>query len=599
MIDISQYQGMNLLDIKTELEKEFGYTFTINKDLSHGLLSTNQAFIEAKATKANPTNIANEIATRLQVFCETLIPNTFTVNTMGPYVNIAIIPAANQNIDSRITIPQSKKHIFIDYVSPNVAKEIHLGHMRNMNIGDSIRRLMLIKYPNLITDNHWGDWGVQFGKLIWAYKKFIDEKIDSTVLINDVEYPINEAEYELNNLQGLIRMYVWSTQHKDQYPAFEEEARQEFLKLEQGDKANTALWKTFISTSIEEVNTDMALFNIPKHDIEQGESYYEKYLKDLYDFFETNKLWSVDGKARYINYEELAIKTDNPSIKNLGYGYLISSTGYSTYLFRDIAARINWVDEHQSDFSISITGNEQLHHFKQLFAICNYISTLEVTSTICKNYTKLSASNLEHISYGFLTLKGGKKMSSRNGVIYNARNLYNELLTNATDNLNQRESKDVDTKARIMTLAALKWEDLGKDTIHDIEFDIQSLLNFEGNTGVYQLYTIARINSILNKNVSVKALDYSLLTPQELNILAKINLAPIVVNDAIDKLKPHIIVNYCYELSNQFNSWYNTTNVSKEENPIRKATLLILLTKFRDNQIYLLDKLGIKTLEEL
>jgi arginyl-tRNA synthetase len=590
---------MNLLDIKTELEKHFGYTFTINKDLNHGLLSTNQAFIEAKVNKSNPALIATEIANKIQTFGDQLFPNTFRVTTMGPYVNIAIIDQAYQNIDSTISVTQSDKHIFIDYVSPNVAKEIHLGHMRNMNIGDSIRRLMLIKYPNLITDNHWGDWGVQFGKLIWAYKKFINDKIDSTVLINDIEYPINEEEYSKNNLQGLIRMYVWSTQHKDEYPDFEEEARQEFLKLEQGDEVNTALWKTFISTSIEEVNIDLALFNVPKHDIEQGESYYEKYLKDLYNFFESNKLWSVDGKARYINYEELATLTNNPAIKNLGYGYLISSTGYSTYLFRDIAARINWVEEHQSDFSISITANEQLHHFKQLFAICDYISTLKVTSTICKNYSKLSASNLEHISYGFLTLKGGKKMSSRNGVIYNARNLYNELLANATENLTKRESTDINNKARIMTLAALKWEDLGKDTIHDIEFDIQSLLNFEGNTGVYQLYTIARINSILNKNVSVKAFDYSLLTPQELNILSKIYLAPIVVNDAIDKLKPHIIVNYCYELSNQFNSWYNTTNVSKEENPIRKSTLLILLTKFKENQIYLLDKLGIETLEEL
>jgi arginyl-tRNA synthetase len=590
---------MNLLEFKAELENHFGYTFTINKELSHGVLSTNQAFIEAKENKTNPVNAALELATKIQLKCDTILNNSFAVTTAGPYVNIAVTPNGYSNIDSTITIKHSPKKIFIDYVSPNVAKEIHLGHMRNMNIGDSIRRLMLIKYPNLITDNHWGDWGVQFGKLIWAYKKFIDEKVSSTVLINDIEYPINAQEFQKNNLQGLIRMYVWSTQNKEKYPEFEQEARQEFLKLEQGDKANTELWKTFINTSIVEVNTDMALFNVPKHDIEQGESYYEKYLKDLYNFFETNKLWSVEGKARFINYEQLAELTNNPSIKSLGYGYLISSTGYSTYLFRDIAARINWVDEHHSDFSISITGNEQLHHFKQLFAICNYLSTLDVTKNICKNYTKLSNSNLEHISYGFLTLKGGKKMSSRNGVIYNARNLYNELLSNATENLKNRESTDIDTKARVMTLAALKWEDLGKDTVHDIEFDINSLLNFEGNTGIYQLYTIARINSILNKNISVKAFDYSTLNPKEIEILNKMYLAPIVLNDAIDKLKPHIIVNYCYELSNLFNGWYNTTNVGKEVNPIRKSTLLMLLTKFRDNQVYLLDKLGIQTLEEM
>ena len=590
---------MNLLDIKTKLESHFGYNFTVNKDLNHGVLSTNQAFIEAKEKKANPNTIAIELASNIFQFCETLIPQGFEVKNLGPYINISINKKCFESIESNISIPHDQKHVFIDYVSPNVAKEIHLGHMRNMNIGDSIRRLMLTKYPNLITDNHWGDWGVQFGKLIWAYKKFINEKVSSTVLINDIEYPINEEEYNKNKLQALIRMYVWSTQNKEKYPDFETEARQEFLKLEEGDADNIKLWKEFVQTSVKEVQKDMSYFNIPKHDIEQGESYYEKYLKDLYNFFETNKMWSVEGKARFINYEELANLTGNDSIKKLGYGYLVSSTGYSTYLFRDIAARINWVDEHAADLSISITGNEQLHHFKQLFAICDYLSTQEVTKTICKNYKKLSKSNLEHISYGFLTLKGGKKMSSRNGVIYNARNLYLELISNATKNLEERESTDIETKARIITLAALKWEDLGKDTVHDIEFDINTLLNFEGNTGVYQLYTIARINSIINKNKIGDNFDYSTLNVKELEILNKILTAPIILNDTIDKLKPHMIVNYCYELSNLFNTWYNTTNVSKEEDPIRKSTLLLLLTKFRDNQVYLLDKLGIKTLAEL
>ena len=124
-------------------------------------------------------------------------------------------------------------------------------------------------------------------------------------------------------------------------------------------------------------------------------------------------------------------------------------------------------------------------------------------------------------------------------------------------------------------------------------------MNFEGNTGVYQLYTIARINSIINKNKIGDNYDYSTLNTKELEILNKILTAPIILNDTIDKLKPHMIVNYCYELSNLFNTWYNTTNVSKEEDPIRKSTLLLLLTKFRDNQVYLLDKLGIKTLTEL
>lgn len=591
---------MNLLDLKIQLEKDLGYTFTINKDLTKGLLSTNQAFLNAKKEGKNPSILATELSKGIIDYLNSKNLSYFTVSTSGPYINLILNNEAYLSLSQSLcSLPQNNERVFLEYVSPNVAKELHLGHMRNMNIGEAIRRLLKINHPNLITDNHWGDWGVQFGILIWAYKKFIIEGVTSTVTINDEVLAINTDVYNSNKLQALVRMYVWSTQNKDQYPNFDSEVRSEFLALEAKDPTNTALWKEFIATSIVEVSNDMELFNVPKHDIEQGESYYEPSLGPLYTWFEDNKLWSVEGKARYINFEQLSLLTNDQSIKSLGYGYLVSSTGYSTYLFRDIAARLDWVNNHNAQQLITVTGNEQLHHFKQLFAVCNYISSLDETKEISTSPLSLSKSNLKHISYGFLTLAGGQKMSTRKGIIYTARGLYNEIYAKAKLSLESRNIDTTEDSARAITLAAIKWQDLGKDTTGDIEFDINSMLNFEGNTGVYQLYTIARIHSILDKLDNTSQIDINTLTEPEKLIFSTILLEPSILNDTVSKLKPHILVNYNYELTNLFNSWYNTTSLIKESDTIRQATLIHLLKLIVQVLEYNLDKLGILTVKKL
>jgi arginyl-tRNA synthetase len=585
---------MNLLELKQNLEQHFKYSFNINKDLSQGLINTSQAFIEAKQTKSNPVEIANSISTSINKYLLD-INLQYVATVTGPYVNIDIKLESIQELINNRQIPQDQLIVLLEYLSPNVAKELHLGHMRNMNIGDSIRRLLELKYPNIITDNHWGDWGVQFGKLIWAYKQF-KLGMQSTCIINDEELPIDFAIYNQDKLQGLIRMYVWAEQHKATNPDYDNLVRQEFLKLEQGDPDNKELWQEFVQVSKLEVAQDMQLFKVPKFDLEQGESYYEKYNEAVYNYFESNNLWSQEGKARFIDFEKLSELTNDPTIKHLGYGYMVSSTGYTTYLFRDICARIDWVSVHQANKMITVTGNEQLHHFKQLIAVSNYLSTL---ATPFKNSDFLNQENIKHVPYGFLTLKGGQKMSTRRGIIHNARKMYQDVLDVSVDNLTKRESTNIDTKSPIISLAGIKWTDLSKDTIHDIEFDLNDLLSFEGNTGMYQLYTIARINSVINKNPIESTIDYSTLTDIELNIARKLLTLPILLNDTITKLKPHYLVNYCYDLTNQVNSWYNTTSLLKEDNLTRKATLIELLKATMETLIFCLDKLGIESLDEI
>ena len=604
---------MNLLTLKKKLEKHFSYVFSLNKDLENGILSTNQAFIEAKLEtkekKTSPSQIALLLQLQIQEYLDQEYPMVFTVDTKGAYINIIInknsYPLFFDNLQTfKIEDGVEARVILLDYISLNVAKQIHLGSMRNMNIGDSIRRLLTLKYK-VVTNNHWGDWGVQFGKLLWGYKTILKNNINSSVIVNEEVLPVNIDFYKTDPLQALFRIYVWCEQvakvDTDTYPNYEQEVRNEFLKLENKDQENYNLWLEFVEVSKREVGKDMSLFNVPKHMIEQGESYYEPYLKDLCNWFEENNLWQKEDKARFIDFEHLSFLLNDSSIKKLGRGYLISSTGYSTYLFRDIMARINWVDLHSSNLSITVTGNEQLHHFQQLFAICDYISQLTIASKVCNNYQNLKKTNLKHINYGFLTLKGGKKMSTRKGIVHTARDLYNTVRGEAVENLTLRQSKNIEEKADILTLAGIKWQDLSKDTVHDIEFDIKSILTFEGNTGIYQLYTVARINSILLKfDINkITQFDISKLNPKEQIILNKVLVSNIVIDEAIEKLKPHIIVNYCFELANLLNSWYNTTSVLKEEDILRQETLLRLLILIKSTLIFSLDQLGIKTLEEM
>ncbi|MGL4758290.1 MAG: arginine--tRNA ligase [Patescibacteria group bacterium] len=588
---------MNLLDIKKALESKTGFEFVLNKDLKNGLLSTNQAFIEAKNTKNNPNLIATELTKQINFIVLTLDQNLVAKQT-GPYVNIDLVDFDQEEID--FAIPKQNNSVLLDYISPNVAKELHLGHLRNMNIGDSIRKLLLLQYSKVITDNHWGDWGVQFGKLIWAFKKFQDGH-QATVTINEVEQPVNIGVYNDNPLQGLVRMYIWSEQNKNDHPNFEQEVRDEFLRLEEGDKLNYQLWQEFIKVSQAEVTKDMELFGVPKHDIEQGESYYEKYNDSLYNFFEDNSIWESEGRSRFINFENLAQKMNKPEYAKLGFGYLISSTGYTTYLFRDICARIDWTGHLNTDIMITVTGNEQTHHFKQIIAICDYLSTIP---TPFKNSKNLKKECIIHIPYGFLSLKGGQKMSTRKGIVHTVRNMYETVYNQSLSNLKEKSkdlaNSELNNTAHALTIAAIKWVDLSKDSIHDITFDINEILSFEGNTGMYQLYTFARIKSILKQNKS----NYNEFIIQKLNhnekeILKKLISYSIILDDSSKKLKPHMITNFCFELTNLLNSWYNTTSITKELDLERKESLLFLLNQFVRIHEHALNLIGIEPLEKI
>jgi len=600
---------------------------SITNEISLGVITTNTAFILAKKQKANPVEIAKKLKTDWEIILEKNLPE-LKVSNVGPYLNfdlntnyLADFLLANQAFE----IPRSADKVLIDFVGANSAKNLHMGHTRNLNLGESICRILSLRYPDLVTENYWGDWGVQFGIILWSYKQLLEKKQISFVL-KDQQILIDISDYQTSPVKVLSNLYVWGNLQKDTVPEWDALVRNEFLLLEQKDQQNHDLWQHFNKVSKENIIPDLKFLNVRDFDYEYGEAYYHNLLGDLTVFLDENNIWEKEGKARYFDFEKLVEKWPNldldlkQKISNLGRCYLISSGGYTGYAYRDVMARISWVRDLDKNYLITITGNEQLHHFKQVFAIVNYLANLPEFAAYLepKVLDKLKSVSLYHISYGFLTLETGK-MSSRKGTVLSCQEFLQNLLgytKNALDSktevLDRIDSLKNDDTVKKVAVAALKWYDLARDSQLDMVFNQAQVLSFEGNTGVYQLYTVARINSILNKlnfdelenlqkskNILEKTSLDKNLNSEEIELLKILYHQDAIVQRSIETLKPHHICNYLYELASSFNKWYSKNSIVSEKNPDRQVLLLRLVFKVKQYLVAGLDLLAIETVDRL
>jgi arginyl-tRNA synthetase len=573
-------------------------------DLRRGILSSNLAFRTAKVSGKNPVALATELLPELNSFiAEHKLP--LTAEAIGPYLNLRlaaeIYPALlTVNLTANL-VEQSSDRIMLEYIGANVAKRLHAGHMRNLNIGDALRRILGLKYPRLITDNHWGDWGVQFGVLLWAYKQNVNLAAYTT-----------SPKAQLDELQ---RLYVWGNAQEATVPDWATLVRDEFVKLEKGDAQNRALWEDFVAISKKELAHDLELFGVPATDLEQGESFYEADMASLRKFMDTRNLWHVDGKARYIDYEELAVtwpgidRSLKASVATFGRCYLISSNGYTTYAFRDVAARLQWARDHKIDRAITVTDKTQAHNFNQAFALICYLATL---TDFTKEYghdtaARLKWDNLVHIGYGFLQLASGK-MSTRLGNVLGLPELVGEVCQAAAAVISVRSpelpTSDRDQRAQAVALASLKWADLNRDPLTDVTLDPEAIIRFEGNTGTYQLYTYARLRNVLRRAGYVPTLkldgDYR-LSDDQCHLLDMLYTLPSVVKVAAAEYRPNLIASYVYDLSDLANRWYVASpkilELAPDDN--RRAASLHLIDQVTKQLAFGLSLLGIKTVEEL
>ncbi|MEI6729496.1 MAG: arginine--tRNA ligase [bacterium] len=544
---------MTLLKIITKLETAFPQiSWNLPPDLNFGILTTNYAFVEGKKTGVNPVEFAMQVVEKLSLFVtEQKLP--VKLETKGPYMNLDLTlegwREAMEYIDD-IDFEKKKETVLLDYFNCNVGKKIHIGHIRSGDIGECLRRVLSLSKSKIITAPYLGDWGIQFSYLIWGLENF--EKLDL-----EFSKPDLESADKIDLINKFYAVYVKVNALLVDQLEIKKDCQQLQASLEkilngklESDKLEFSgknfdirhYWQKIIEISVSEYKqtenylnlnkggftTNLELFNpeITKQilatglcwqlnkihqegqfDLIIGESFYIPFTPE-FDYLVEKGLAIKEDKAIYMDLEN----------EKLGRSYLISSEGYSLYHTRDIVARFVWSGLLQVDTMLSLADNRQNHSFKQVFAVLKRILDSGIYEENHPNNTTnrtfgwlnreqtnrailaLKTKMAELVSFGFMTLPEGA-MSTRKGKIIAFEDLKSTLETRVTEVLSQKESQATDPDlVQKVSVATLKWVDLHRDRDQDVVFDFDQFLKFEGNTGVYQLYTYARVNSILEKN---------------------------------------------------------------------------------------------------
>jgi len=466
------------------------------------------------------------------------------------------------------------KTIIIDYSSPNIAKPMHIGHLRSTIIGEALANLYETLGYKIIRWNYLGDWGTQFGKLIAAYKLWGEKK-----------------EIEKNPISALLALYIKFHQEMRNNPDLEKLGQEEFKKLEKGDKENKKLWLWFKKESIKDFQKIYKLLNI-KFDLFLGESFFEKDLVLLINLLKKKNLAQKSEGALIVPLEKF----------NLPPALIQKSDEASLYLTRDLALLRYRFKKYNPAKILYVVGNEQDIHFKQLFALAKIIFPNKKAELI-------------HIKFGLVLSEKRKKISTREGEIIPLQEVINQVIEKSLGIIKNKKTQWSLSKqkklAQTIALGALKFNDLKSFRASDIVFDWKKMLDFSGDTSVYLQYTYARINKILTKakkiypvrNVisnGVGKYDCQLLLHQsEIYLIKKISEFPEIIQASAEKYSPNYLATYLLSLADLTNKYYETVPVLKETNKNRRNAQLILLKTITNVLKKGLEILGIQVLKEI
>lgn len=458
------------------------------------------------------------------------------IKVIGGYLNFyvdkaqyaqQIIDKYNNATDYGCSDQGKDKTICIDYSSPNVAKNFHVGHLRTTIIGNSLYKIFSKLGYKVVRINHLGDWGTQFGKLIVAYKK----------------WGSREAVEE-KGIEELMDIYVKFHEEAEKDDSLNDEARAWFLKMEQGNEEALEIWQWFRDISLKEF---MRVYNIlgMEFDSFAGESFYRDKTADAIKRLTDDGLLKESQGAMIVPLDEYDMP---PCI-------VAKKDGSSIYATRDLAAILYRKATYNFDRCLYVTGLEQKLHFAQVFKVIELMGN---------DYAK----NLVHIPYGLVSLKSGK-ISSRKGNVIFAEDLLRESI-NKTTSIIEEKNPDIPDKeevAKQVGIGAIIFNDLYNQRIKDVIFDWNKLLNFDGETGPYVQYTYARASSVLRKIGEVPdTIDYTLLTDEaSIGLLKEIERYPQVIKDAAERYEPSVIARYSIDLAHAFNKFYHECQINVED----------------------------------
>ena len=457
------------------------------------------------------------------------------IKVVGGYLNFyvdkaqyaqQIIDKYNNATDYGCSDQGKDKTICIDYSSPNVAKNFHVGHLRTTIIGNSLYKIFSKLGYKVVRINHLGDWGTQFGKLIVAYKK----------------WGSREAVEE-KGIEELMDIYVKFHEEAEKDDSLNDE-RAWFLKMEQGNEEALEIWQWFRDISLKEF---MRVYNIlgMEFDSFAGESFYRDKTADVIKRLTDDGLLKESQGAMIVPLDEYDMP---PCI-------VAKKDGSSIYATRDLAAILYRKATYNFDRCLYVTGLEQKLHFAQVFKVIELMGN---------DYAK----NLVHIPYGLVSLKSGK-ISSRKGNVIFAEDLLRESI-NKTTSIIEEKNPDIPDKeevAKQVGIGAIIFNDLYNQRIKDVIFDWNKLLNFDGETGPYVQYTYARASSVLRKIGEVPdTIDYTLLTDEaSIGLLKEIERYPQVIKDAAERYEPSVIARYSIDLAHAFNKFYHECQINVED----------------------------------
>ena len=536
-------------------------------------------FTLSKEIKKNPAQIAKEY----EEILSNKLPKGFEkVIATGPYLNFFLNKSqeAQTIIEQILTPPSSYQFsphsshasVLLEYPSPNTNKALHLGHVRNILIGNSLGLILEKTGHKIIRTNLNNDRGIAICKSMLGYELFFKDKTPQSLNVNPDEF--------------VSMCYVKFEQEAQKNESLNTTAQEMLVKWENGDKKVKTLWQKVLNWVYEGYNKTYEIYKIKKFNTQ----YYES---EIYDKGKELVLKALKNKVKGFGKEEDGAIYCN--LEDIGFDkkYLMRGDGTTLYMTQDLYLNSLKEKDFKADKYVFIVGKEQEYHFKVLFAILERMGF----GGMEKNY---------HFAYGYVYDKDGKKFSSRKGKVIGANWLYNEVLCAAKQNLKTKEltkdlsEKEIEKRAKIIAYGALAFSFLKPNPIDDIHFDIKKALAFEGESGPYIQYTYARIKSVLRKAKYTKTpkIDYNLFNEKEISLLKTLKEFPQIIEEASEKYKISAIANYLIRICQKYNEFYQNSNILKEKEEIRNARLVLceVTSKVLKEGLNLLD---IETLEEM
>ena len=525
----------------------------------------NGAMAGAKAYKKAPFMIADDVVGNLadsKVFSmkEMVKPGFINLKVSEEFLADYL---KEMEKDEKLGADTAKepKTIVIDYGGPNVAKPLHVGHLRSAIIGESIKRIGRFVGHKVIGDVHLGDWGLQMGLIITELK----HRQPELVYFDDSytgEYPA-EAPFTISELEEI---YPCASGKSKEDEAYRQEALEATHLLQQGKPGYMALWNHIMSVSVTDLKRNYANLNV-SFDLWKKESDAQPYIPDMVEMMKEKGFAYEDQGALVVDVKE---ETDTKEIPPC---MLLKSDGASLYTTTDLATIVERMKLFQPDEILYVVDKRQELHFIQVFRCAR-------KTGLVKEDTRLS-----FLGFGTMNGKDGKPFKTREGGVMRLENLIadidEEMFTKIVENRSVRD-KDARDTAKIVGLAAIKYGDLSNQATKDYIFDVDRFTSFEGNTGPYILDTIVRIKSILNRYVEAGGnLEAGEILPasngSEKNLMLQLSGFGSMIESAFEEKAPHKICAYIYEVSNAFNSFYHETKILSEENQAQKESYIRLL----------------------